>query len=98
MANSASKPISVPSSKRVKGKRKLIVDYSKDMLTIEKLVRKEEGSSKKRRLAEVTSECVSPIRQVLAEVSNQMQDDACELSEMFHKQMTLEQPTPGSDF
>ena len=27
-----------------------------------------------------------------------MQGDASELSDMFHKKMTLEQPTPGSDF
>jgi hypothetical protein len=68
MVNSATKPISVPSSKSNRKQRKLIVDYSKATLSIENLVRKEETSSKKRRLCEVTSELRSQPREALAEV------------------------------
>lgn len=82
---SAPKAVSVASSKR-KPKRKLIVDYSREMLTLDKLQR--ESSSKKRRFAEITNDVPQ---------ENREKSDADALTELFGKQMTIAAPEQNNN-
>lgn len=84
---------SINSSKSSRKARKLIVDYSKKMLTLEQLTRKTDGSSKKRKLAEITGNI--EISRLTAKDLNreeenaEKEDGAAELKELFEQKMSL---------
>jgi len=68
-------------------KRTLVIDYSRDMLTIEKLIKNEGSSSKKRKHSEVTGELAAILQPKNVNVEQEKQAD--ELSGMMQKMLNI---------